>query len=69
MAATEITSTPALWETLSEARRKLQERVGFCLAKELDCIRIRQFDTAKYWCVQGELAAEALTSVARVLKD
>lgn len=63
-----MTSTADLWDTLFAAQAALRERVGVCLAKEVDCLRVHNADSARYWCEQGRFAADVLLPLSRMLE-
>lgn len=67
MAATETTPFQA-WDTLYEAERLLKVRAERALQNESNCLRVRQFNSAKYWQNQHELAAAAQRAVAALLE-
>lgn len=54
--------------TLYEAERLLKERTERALQSESNCLRVRQFGTAKYWREQHDLAAAAQRAVAALLE-
>jgi hypothetical protein len=67
MAATERTPFEA-WDALYEAERLLKDRAERALQNESNCLRIRQFNVAKYWQTQHELASAAQRAVAALLE-
>lgn len=57
-----------VWDTLYEAERLLKVRAERALQNESNCLRVRQFNSAKYWQTQHELAAAAQRAVAALLE-